>query len=258
MSDIHALSGAYAIDALDDIERAQFERHLAECAECRAEVESLREAGGLLAEAVAAAPPPAPAGPGARRHRHRPPAAAGHRAGGAAAARRFRPAAAGGRRCCGDRPRRRRRRVAAVGRRLLAAARAQRRRPGARRPPDAEEYTQTLADGAEATLVRSPRAEPGRPGHRGHAAAARRQGLRALARPRGRRHGAGRADGGRARTQLLLEGDPATALGAGITVEPEPAARTSRPAAGRPVRVRERLMGPAPPASPSSAAASPG
>ncbi len=58
MSDIHALSGAYAIDALDDIERAQFERHLAECAECRAEVESLREAGGLLAEAVATAPPP--------------------------------------------------------------------------------------------------------------------------------------------------------------------------------------------------------
>jgi anti-sigma factor RsiW len=51
-SDIHALSGAYAIDALDDIERAQFERHLAECAECRAEVDSLREAAGLLA------PPP--------------------------------------------------------------------------------------------------------------------------------------------------------------------------------------------------------
>ena len=58
MSDIHALSGAYAIDALDDIERAQFERHLAECAECRAEVESLREAGGMLAEAVSATPPP--------------------------------------------------------------------------------------------------------------------------------------------------------------------------------------------------------
>ena len=49
-SDIHALSGAYAIDALDDIERAQFERHLAECAECRDEVDSLREAAGLLVE----------------------------------------------------------------------------------------------------------------------------------------------------------------------------------------------------------------
>ena len=38
MSDIHALSGAYAVDALDDLERAAFERHLADCADCRAEV----------------------------------------------------------------------------------------------------------------------------------------------------------------------------------------------------------------------------
>jgi anti-sigma factor RsiW len=57
MSDIHALSGAYAIDALDDIERAQFERHLAKCAECRAEVESLREASAMLAETTAIEPP---------------------------------------------------------------------------------------------------------------------------------------------------------------------------------------------------------
>jgi anti-sigma factor RsiW len=57
MSDIHALSGAYAIDALDDIERAQFERHLAQCAECRAEVESLREASAMLAETTALEPP---------------------------------------------------------------------------------------------------------------------------------------------------------------------------------------------------------
>ena len=54
--DIHALSGAYAVDALDDIERAQFERHLAECAACRAEVESLQEAASLLAETTMAAP----------------------------------------------------------------------------------------------------------------------------------------------------------------------------------------------------------
>ena len=79
MSDIHALSGAYAIDALDDIERAQFERHLAECAECRAEVESLREAGGMLAEAVSATPPAGSPRPGAGRHRDRPPPSAGHR-----------------------------------------------------------------------------------------------------------------------------------------------------------------------------------
>ena len=32
MTEIHALSGAYAVDALDDLERAAFERHLGECA----------------------------------------------------------------------------------------------------------------------------------------------------------------------------------------------------------------------------------
>lgn len=56
-NDIHALSGAYAVDALDDIERAGFERHLAGCAECRAEVASLRETSALLAETTAVAPP---------------------------------------------------------------------------------------------------------------------------------------------------------------------------------------------------------
>lgn len=55
-SDIHALSGAYAVDALDDIERAQFARHLAQCPECQAEVESLREAAHLLTETTATEP----------------------------------------------------------------------------------------------------------------------------------------------------------------------------------------------------------
>lgn len=55
-TEIHGLSGAYAIDALDDIERAQFERHLAGCAECRAEVDSLREAASLLPETTTAVP----------------------------------------------------------------------------------------------------------------------------------------------------------------------------------------------------------
>jgi anti-sigma factor RsiW len=58
-SDIHALSGAYAVDALDDLERAAFERHLAECGECRAEVDSLREAAAVLPETTATEPPAA-------------------------------------------------------------------------------------------------------------------------------------------------------------------------------------------------------
>lgn len=59
MSEIHALSGAYAIDALDDHERALFELHLADCADCRAEVDSLREAAAGLADATVVPPPPA-------------------------------------------------------------------------------------------------------------------------------------------------------------------------------------------------------
>ncbi|CAN5638419.1 anti-sigma factor [soil metagenome] len=57
--DIHALSGAYAVDAVDDIERAMFERHLAQCGSCRAEVDSLREAGALIAETSSQMPPAA-------------------------------------------------------------------------------------------------------------------------------------------------------------------------------------------------------
>jgi anti-sigma-K factor RskA len=57
MSDIHALSGAYAVDALDDAERAEFEQHLAVCPECRAEVASFRETGALLSETEAVTPP---------------------------------------------------------------------------------------------------------------------------------------------------------------------------------------------------------
>ena len=58
MSDIHHLTGAYALDAVDDVERARFEQHLAECEDCRAEVASLREAAGLLAETSAVTAPP--------------------------------------------------------------------------------------------------------------------------------------------------------------------------------------------------------
>ena len=58
MSDIHALSGAYAVDALDDDERAQFEKHLEVCPECRAEVQSFSETAALIAETSSETPPP--------------------------------------------------------------------------------------------------------------------------------------------------------------------------------------------------------
>lgn len=55
--DIHTLSGAYAADALDDVERARFERHLASCEDCRAEVDSLATAAAELS-ALTELPPP--------------------------------------------------------------------------------------------------------------------------------------------------------------------------------------------------------
>ena len=59
MSDIHALSGAYAVNALDDVERAAFERHLADCEVCAAEVAGLSEAAAAMTHAVEVSPPPA-------------------------------------------------------------------------------------------------------------------------------------------------------------------------------------------------------
>ena len=55
--DVHALSGAYALDALTPDEARAFEEHLATCESCRDEVRSLREAASALAEPVADAPP---------------------------------------------------------------------------------------------------------------------------------------------------------------------------------------------------------
>lgn len=56
-SDIHKLTGAYALDALDELERARFEQHLSGCEDCRAEVAELRETAAFLAEATATPPP---------------------------------------------------------------------------------------------------------------------------------------------------------------------------------------------------------
>lgn len=54
---IHLLTGAYVTDALDDTERREFEAHLEGCADCRAEVDSLREALATLTDLTASEPP---------------------------------------------------------------------------------------------------------------------------------------------------------------------------------------------------------
>ena len=40
--DLHTLTGAYAADALDAVDRDVFERHLETCDSCRAEVRELQ------------------------------------------------------------------------------------------------------------------------------------------------------------------------------------------------------------------------
>lgn len=58
-ADLHTLTGAYAADALDDVERAQFEEHLALCPSCAQEVRELTATVARLALASAVAPRPA-------------------------------------------------------------------------------------------------------------------------------------------------------------------------------------------------------
>jgi anti-sigma-K factor RskA len=56
--DIHALGGAYAVDAVDDLERAAVDRHLGECETCTTEVAEYRETATRLAEGTWSVPPP--------------------------------------------------------------------------------------------------------------------------------------------------------------------------------------------------------
>ena len=57
-ADIHALSGAYCLDAVTDLERAAFDRHLSGCETCALEVAELRETAARLADGAWSAPPP--------------------------------------------------------------------------------------------------------------------------------------------------------------------------------------------------------
>ena len=57
-TDLHSLSGAFALDALSADEAQRFRMHLQGCAVCQQEVRELREAATRMAE-VEAVPPPA-------------------------------------------------------------------------------------------------------------------------------------------------------------------------------------------------------
>ncbi|MFC4071725.1 anti-sigma factor [Actinoplanes subglobosus] len=56
--DVHSLIGAYVLDALDDIDRAAFDRHLRDCDVCRLEADELFEVTARLADGAWSVPPP--------------------------------------------------------------------------------------------------------------------------------------------------------------------------------------------------------
>lgn len=57
--DLHDLTAAYALDALEPDEAEAYERHLGQCEECRAQLAELNEGAASLAFAAPAPAPPA-------------------------------------------------------------------------------------------------------------------------------------------------------------------------------------------------------
>ena len=57
--DVHTLTAAYALDALDQTERQRYERHLTGCAACRTELRGFCEVSGRLATVTATDASPA-------------------------------------------------------------------------------------------------------------------------------------------------------------------------------------------------------
>ncbi|MEV6643311.1 anti-sigma factor [Amycolatopsis sp. NPDC051371] len=55
---MHTLAGAFALDAVSDLERAEFSRHLEQCDSCAQEVAELRATAARLGAAMAEEPPP--------------------------------------------------------------------------------------------------------------------------------------------------------------------------------------------------------
>ncbi|MFD5813824.1 anti-sigma factor domain-containing protein [Streptomyces sp. NPDC127038] len=58
-ADLHTLTGAYALHALEDDERERFERHTAECGDCAQEVREFGETAARLGLAMTTTPGPA-------------------------------------------------------------------------------------------------------------------------------------------------------------------------------------------------------
>jgi anti-sigma factor RsiW len=58
IAEVHTLTGAYVLDAVTDLERVEFDRHLKDCPACAEEVHELQETAARLGSAAAEAAPP--------------------------------------------------------------------------------------------------------------------------------------------------------------------------------------------------------
>ena len=101
---MHALTGAYVLDALEPGELTAFEAHLLVCPDCREEVRSVRTAVLRISAVSAVEPPPELRTSVLDAHRRRPPASATARADRRAGRSRCRGAGSRGRRPASHRP----------------------------------------------------------------------------------------------------------------------------------------------------------
>ncbi|MFJ3888477.1 anti-sigma factor [Streptomyces rubrogriseus] len=227
--DLHSLTGAYALHALPDDERAAFERHLAGCATCEQEAREFAAATARLGLAATVAPAPAlrdrvlhrvttvrqvpPGGGTAGKARRVAPRGRGLARWALAAC----VAAAAG---LGGTAVWQYERAQDAGQRAAQAERRAETLAGVLAAPDAESRTARLADGASGTLVVSERQDRAVFLASGMAEPPRGKVYQLWFNDHGTMRSAGLMDPGSTSQAVLMDGAVDGAAGVGITVEP--------------------------------------
>ncbi|MEU3731383.1 anti-sigma factor [Streptomyces sp. NPDC033538] len=227
--DLHSLTGAYALHALHDDERAAFERHLADCGSCEQESREFAAAAARLGLAATLSPGPVlkdrvlhrittvrqvpPGGGTVERARRVVPRGRGLARWALAAC----VAAAAG---LGGTAVWQYERAQDAGDRATQAQRRAEELAGVLAAPDAASRTVRLADGASGTLVVSDRQDRAVFLASGMAEPPAGKVYQLWFDDHGTMRSAGLMDPGRGSQAVLMEGDVDGAAGVGITVEP--------------------------------------
>ncbi|MDG9723194.1 MULTISPECIES: anti-sigma factor [unclassified Streptomyces] len=227
--DLHSLTGAYALHALHDDERAAFERHLADCGSCEQESREFAAAAARLGLAATLSPGPVlkdrvlhrittvrqvpPGGGTVERARRVVPRGRGLARWALAAC----VAVAAG---LGGTAVWQYERAQDAGDRATQAQRRAEELAGVLAAPDAASRTVRLADGASGTLVVSDRQDRAVFLASGMAEPPAGKVYQLWFDDHGTMRSAGLMDAGRGSQAVLMEGDVDGAAGVGITVEP--------------------------------------